>query len=581
MRLARLAWTELQRFRDTRLQFVPMLLAAAPIAVILILLISLWNPSARLENVPAAVVNEDTATTLPASGSEPPQKVDAGAALERELKATRSYDWRFTSRSEAERLLRNGSVYFTIIIPDGFSQKVARSLSQQTSPPVLQLRTNDANGFMSTPLASQQMNEVREQAQTIVLNYLARNITQEWNNLREQIEQLTRSAQALTAPQPSQAPPPAPAPAQPGVAQPPITSLEQLTQRLSQASADASQLSTTLQQLGTAGAKMTWQINDTTAAAQRAADSANSTDQTLTRQNTTDASTSARLAQSDVGTITTQVQSATDQANTLLSQLSGLPQSAQNLTEQLKGLKGQFESVSRSFPAAAGINSTSRDLQQPVTTEQVTLNPARTTGRGLAPVALILTASLTALIALQFLRPYNPRALTGNLTAFTTAAAGLLPLAALTTLTTLTTYVIAETFLTLDAKQPWLTLALLALAAVATAASAHALKILLGTAGEALFAVLLAFQVAASGALYPPQASPSLYAALNPYLPFTFTLKATRTTITGGPATAVWQAAIILAVLSCIALTLTAILLRRRRTYTPRTLHPAIHPRTP
>ncbi|QIK63512.1 YhgE/Pip domain-containing protein [Leucobacter viscericola] len=97
-----------------------------PLTVAGILLWGLWNPSDRLENVTAAVVNNDKPVEV--NG----QTVPLGRVLAGELiggDADTNFTWQLTDKDDAKKGLKDGRYTTVITIPENFSA-AATSLSQ-------------------------------------------------------------------------------------------------------------------------------------------------------------------------------------------------------------------------------------------------------------------------------------------------------------------------------------------------------------------------------------------------------------------------------------------------------------------
>ena len=120
MQSLRIARGELRRLVSAR----PFLLAMGVVCVVPLLycvlyLWAFWNPYARLDKLPVAVVNLDQPVR---SGGT---TLHVGADLVARLRADKELDWRFVSAGQAQAGLTSGRYYMTLTIPADFSADVA------------------------------------------------------------------------------------------------------------------------------------------------------------------------------------------------------------------------------------------------------------------------------------------------------------------------------------------------------------------------------------------------------------------------------------------------------------------------
>lgn len=147
MSAVRLALLELRRFR-TPLQRVALVFAACvPLIYGATYLWSNWDPYARLDSIPVAVVDADQPVTVQG------QRVAAGELFTGELRKDRIFDWRFVDRGEADRGLAEGTYYFMIVVPSDFSAKLASGSTGTPQRASMQIVLDDANGYVVGKMA--------------------------------------------------------------------------------------------------------------------------------------------------------------------------------------------------------------------------------------------------------------------------------------------------------------------------------------------------------------------------------------------------------------------------------------------
>lgn len=147
------------RIAVTILIFVPVLYAG-------MFLSGYWNPYAKLDKLPVAVVNLDEGATV--SG----QALDVGKDMADELRRSNSMDYRFVNEAEAEDGLASGKYYLSIVIPSDFSAKIASMNGDDPQQAQLIYRTNPGNNYVSGQIGSTAVKELKDKvSQNIVKTY--------------------------------------------------------------------------------------------------------------------------------------------------------------------------------------------------------------------------------------------------------------------------------------------------------------------------------------------------------------------------------------------------------------------------
>ncbi|WP_232666469.1 YhgE/Pip family protein [Pseudonocardia sp. TRM90224] len=147
MTLVRLAALELRRFH-TPLQRAALVFAACvPLIYGATYLWSNWDPYARLDQIPVAVVVEDQPVTVDG------KRVAAGELFTDELRKDPIFDWRFVDRAEADRGLAESDYYFLIAVPQDFSTKLASGATGTPQRAAMQIVLDDANGYIVGKMA--------------------------------------------------------------------------------------------------------------------------------------------------------------------------------------------------------------------------------------------------------------------------------------------------------------------------------------------------------------------------------------------------------------------------------------------
>lgn len=129
------------------------------IALVFILLVPLlyaglylganWDLYGHIDDIKVAVVNQDEPVDYQG------QTVDAGAQFVEALKDRPVFDWQFLDTpQEAADGLREGTYFMTITVPKDFSSRLVSAGSLRPERAVIQMRRDDANGFVIGSLTS-------------------------------------------------------------------------------------------------------------------------------------------------------------------------------------------------------------------------------------------------------------------------------------------------------------------------------------------------------------------------------------------------------------------------------------------
>ncbi|MET3451992.1 YhgE/Pip domain-containing protein [Curtobacterium sp. 1544] len=140
--LARLTATPLARLAFIALMVVPLLYGGA----------YLWanrDPYAKLDQVPAAIVNQDAGATLDGD------RVDYGKDVTKEAIDGADFKWTKTSAADARSGVRNGTYDFVVTIPHDFSESLVSAQSDDPKRAKLVMTTADTNSYLASTIAEQ------------------------------------------------------------------------------------------------------------------------------------------------------------------------------------------------------------------------------------------------------------------------------------------------------------------------------------------------------------------------------------------------------------------------------------------
>lgn len=161
MRAPRLAALELRRFGRGRLPRAALVaLTVLPLLYGALYLWSFWDPYARLDRVPVALVNEDKGASV---GGE---RLTAGDDIVAGLHDSEVFDWHEVDADEAREGVEDGRYYLSLTVPEDFSARIASSAGDSPETGALQVHTNDANNYVVGQISRTVFGEVRQAAST-------------------------------------------------------------------------------------------------------------------------------------------------------------------------------------------------------------------------------------------------------------------------------------------------------------------------------------------------------------------------------------------------------------------------------
>jgi len=146
--LQRLTATPLARLALVALMTVPLLYGG----------LYLWanqDPYAKLDQIPAALVNTDAGTTVDG------ETVNYGDEVTDQITDGGDFDWHVVSAAQAAAGLRDQTYDFTFTIPKGFSDDLTSASGDDPKRAQITLATSDVNSYLSSTIAEQAAKTIR------------------------------------------------------------------------------------------------------------------------------------------------------------------------------------------------------------------------------------------------------------------------------------------------------------------------------------------------------------------------------------------------------------------------------------
>lgn len=631
--LAGLAFgSEIKRFGRSRLTRVAIVvLMLLPLVYGALYLWAFWDPFGHTNKMPVALVNSDRGAVV--SG----QQFNAGAEIAKSLTADGGLDWHVVDLPEARNGVDHGKYYFMVELPPDFSAAIASPVTGQPKKANLIAVYNDANNYISTSIGrtaiSQVLNAVSSRISGQAVNQVLSIVVSSGSGIKQAADGAARlddGAGQLVAGLDT---------ARSGSATL-AAGAKQLSDGINQATDPLLAVTKALSQIGGSteqlqqGATALQQANDQIGAIATAQDAAANSlspviDQLSARQDPLANNLRAIQDQLRGHQFTPQIrQQLTDAQNAAISLTSGLrtPGSplastldqvgskGQDLTNKLTQLRDGAQQVATGNAELAGgivkLDDGARQLKTgsaelatkladgakqmpnwttqqkdavadtiggPVQLKASHENAAPNFGTGMAPFFLTLALFFGALVLWMVLRPLQSRAIAAEVLAIRVVLASYLPAAAIAVCQAIILYCVVRFALGVHAVHPAAMLWFMMLISGAFVAATQAINALVGPAvGRVLIMALLMLQLVSAGGMYPVETTSRPFQVLHRFDPMTYGVNGLRQLILGGIDARLWQAIIVLAGITAVALAISCLCARRDRVWNLSRLIPAI-----
>ena len=629
MSALRLAWTELRRVTSSRgILVVLIALLLVPTLYGGMYLYANRDPYAAVDNIPAALVVEDSGTTTTAGKS-----LHAGQDLATQLLDDRAFAWQQVDAATAVDGLRTGRYDFAVTIPADFSSSIATLGTAQSQQATIRLTTNDSTSYLARTIATSATERIRSAVASKVSAEAAGTMLVGFGTIADQLGTATTGASKITAGVSSAA---AGATTLASGASTladgtaslaagatrlssSVATLPAQTQRLAdgaaatasgavslvggsaaleqgsqQVTAGLSQLAVALRaQLTSAGVPAP-QVDAAVAqvtALQQGSAQVTSGLGTLTTGAQSLATGTAKVSAgaqrlADAGPALVSGTSAlTSGASKAAAGAARVDSGASSLASGLSILRTGASSLEKGLASGAAsvpvVDSASRaivasDLATPVTVAATNESKASTYGAGLAPFFLVLALWIGAYTLFLLVRPLSRRAIAADQRPWQVALGGWLTPAVLGAVQAVLVTLVVSLWVGVAPSNPVLTVAFMALVSVTFVAIIQTLGAWLGPAGQFVALILMILQLVSSGGTFPWQTLPQPLWALHDALPMSHAIEALRQLFYGGDLSLVVSQVLVLLAYLGGALLLTTLAARRQRTWTPARLQPAI-----
>lgn len=633
MKVPSMVAAEFRRLTASRMATIALIaLMCVPVIYGALYLWANQNPYAKLDQIPAAIVVNDTGAT--AGG----KAVNYGDKVAQQLVNDGTFQWHVVPAAAAAKGLTDQRFDFAITLPADFSRRLLSAATASPEKATVTLTTNDTNSYLASTIGKQAAETIRAAIVQEVNREAASRFLVALSDIRSSLSTAADAAGRLR--DGASAAHTGAATLADGTAQ--LASgaatlhdgLGTLAEQTSDLPAQTARLADGAQQVAAGDATLAGYADRAGALSQQAADAVPTVRaemkaqlQALVQRGAVDqGEADSILAELDglgskVTTGNQQVQGAVGQVDQLAGGAQQVATGASQLAASAPALSGGIRQAADgaagladgSTQAATGAASLRDGLgtladgtaqlkaglddgvrQIPRTTASERAAQAKTIadpvklatsqeasagtyGAGLAPFFMALAAWIGIYALFLIIKPVSRRAITALRSPFRVTIAGWLTPALLGVLQMVALYGIVAGALQFHVSNPLATFGIMALASVSFAAIILALNVWLGSVGQFLGLVLMVLQLVTAGGTFPWQTLPGPLAWLHHALPMSYAVDGIRQTMYGGSASLAVGDALFLVFWLVAALAITSLgVIRMTHHRTLRDLQPSL-----
>ncbi|MCP3027969.1 YhgE/Pip family protein [Halobacillus sp. A5] len=142
-----------------------------------------WDPYSRTDQLPVAVVNEDSGATV--RGEE----INVGEDLIEQLKGNEDMDWQFVDRKEAIDKVEYGDYFAAIIIPDDFSSKLGTVVNDEPEKAGMEYYVNEKTNAIAPNITEKGANTIVDQITSEFISTVNGVIFETFNDIGLELEE--------------------------------------------------------------------------------------------------------------------------------------------------------------------------------------------------------------------------------------------------------------------------------------------------------------------------------------------------------------------------------------------------------
>jgi putative membrane protein len=143
-----------------------------------------WDPYSKLEKLPVAVINKDEGATINSN------ERNIGKEIQKEMTESNELGFKFVTSDEAEKGLKNGEYYATIVIPEDFSKDIATASESKKTSATLIYSPNEKTNYLATQILNRAILELSDKVKTNVVGEVVTQLSDNLNQMPSKLSEI-------------------------------------------------------------------------------------------------------------------------------------------------------------------------------------------------------------------------------------------------------------------------------------------------------------------------------------------------------------------------------------------------------
>ncbi len=183
---------ELKHILSNRKVLIPILAVAfVPVLYAGMFLWAFWDPYDQMENLPVAIVNEDTGAEFEGD------QLQLGNELTDKLSKNDTFDFHIVSMEEGYKGLENRDYYIVVEIPEDFSKNATSLLDRQPQKLELKYVPNESTNFLSSQIGETALEKIKAEVSKNVTATYAETMFGKVQTLADGLTQASEGSEQL------------------------------------------------------------------------------------------------------------------------------------------------------------------------------------------------------------------------------------------------------------------------------------------------------------------------------------------------------------------------------------------------
>ncbi len=152
-----------------------------------------WDPYAKLEELPVAVVNSDQGTVHEG------KQLHIGEDFIEKLKEGKHFDYQFVSENEALEGLKSNKYYMAIEVPQDFSKNTATLTTEQPTPAQIRFLPNESYNFLAAQIGNTAIEKMKTELSQEVTKAYTHTVFEQVQTLADGLSKASEGATEIAS----------------------------------------------------------------------------------------------------------------------------------------------------------------------------------------------------------------------------------------------------------------------------------------------------------------------------------------------------------------------------------------------